>query len=382
MPSNLWLRSMPGAGGVRSSPCDGLAKVRRNESAMKTSKRHISRRRFLERGTLGTAAAVGLGGPAGATARAAVTAEENPWRYDADRLRRVDPSMIHYERVGGFPVGNPAPRRVVAGPDGEWIVAAGRSVLAFSGEGRLRVELRQADLVRCVRVNADRTWYVGFRDHVEVLDRKGERVARWPAVSGKPFLTGIAVSDQDVYVADSGNRVVYRCDRQGSIQVRLGEKNRDRQVPGLVLPSPFLDVEVGADGLVRINNPGRHRVETYTRDGDLELGWGRPGVALDAFCGCCNPVALGLLPDGRCVTAEKGLPRVKVHGVDGRLESVVAGPEAFAAVSSDERGVRGQDTVQDGLDVAVDGEGRVAVLDLVGATVQVFRRKHPSGGAV
>lgn len=349
---------------------------------MKKWKRSISRRRFLGRGALGTAAAVGWAGPAVSRAKAAVTAEENPWRYDAERLRRVDPALIHYERVGGFPVGNSAPRRVVAGPDGEWIVAAGRSVLAFSGEGRLRVELRQEDLVRCVRVSADRTWYVGFRDHVEVLDRDGERVARWPAVSGKPFLTGIAVEEQDVYVADSGNRVVYRCDRRGAIQVRLGEKNEARRVPGLVLPSPFLDVEVGGDGLVRITNPGRHRIETYTRDGDLELGWGRPGVALDAFCGCCNPVALALLPDGRCVTAEKGLPRVKVHGADGRLESVVAGPDAFAAVGSEEREVRVQDTVQDGLDVAVDAEGRVAVLDLVGATVHVFRRKRPTGGAV
>jgi hypothetical protein len=58
------------------------------------------------------------------------------------------------------------------------------------------------------------------------------------------------------------------------------------------VPSACLDVEIAPDGLLRVNNPGRHRVETYTFDGDLELFWGRPSAAIDGFCGCCNPVNL------------------------------------------------------------------------------------------
>lgn len=141
------------------------------------------------------------------------------------------------------------------------------------------------------------------------------------------------------------------------------------------MPSPFLDVELGGDGLVRITNPGRHQVEVYTPDGDLEASWGKPGVGLDGFCGCCNPVAVSLLSDGRVVTAEKGLPRVKVYSVAGVLETVVAGPDAFAPVGSDERSRNTPETVVDGLDVAVASDGRVAVLDLPGRTVQIFQPK-------
>jgi hypothetical protein len=88
-------------------------------------------------------------------------------------------------------------------------------------------------------------------------------------------------------------------------------------------------VKLGKDGLLRVNNPGRHRVEIYTAEGDLELSWGKATVGIEGFCGCCNPTALGLLADGRCITCEKGLPRVKVIRQRGAFECVVAGTESF-----------------------------------------------------
>lgn len=317
-------------------------------------------------------AATGLAG-GGSTTRAA--SGENPWRYDVDSYRRVDPALVRYEREGRFAVGGPMPRRLVFGPDNQIYVASGRSVRVFGVSGERLRELPVEAPVRCLRVASDGKVWVGLRDQVRVLDPQGEETARWPVFSGRPFLTGIALTEEDVFVADSGNRVIYRCTREGRVELRLGERNTERGVPGLVLPSPFLDVEMGGDGLLRVNNSGRHKIEYYTRDGDLEMSWGRPGVAIESFCGCCNPVGLAVGPEGRVITAEKGLPRVKVYGPDGTLESVVAGPDAFAPVASEERAETVQDTTQDGLDVALAADGRVAVLDLVGATVQVFRRR-------
>ena len=76
------------------------------------------------------------------------------------------------------------------------------------------------------------------------------------------------------------------------------EKNADRNVPGFIVPSPFLDVMIHRDGLLRVNNPGRHRVEAYTFDGDLEGAWGKPTAAIEGFCGCCNPIAIAAWPTG------------------------------------------------------------------------------------
>ena len=337
----------------------------------------VTRRQFLGQGAASVAALTATQAAALAAVREAAKSPgvDNPWRYDIDALAQVDPALLKYSRTGSFPIATGAPRRLAIAPGGRIWVAAGKSALGFTDQGRQVSELRFEEPVRALCVREDGTVWVSLRNTVERWSAEGRREWRSPAFAGKAFLTGLAVAGEDLWVADSGNRVVYRCDLNGQVQLRLGERNPDRNIPGLVLPSPFLDVRVGADGLLRVNNPGRHRVETYTRDGDLETSWGRPGVAIDSFCGCCNPIAIALLPDGRCVTGEKGLPRVKVFAADGTLESVVAAPDSFAALASEARGSRPVDTANDGLDVAVDAEGRVAVLDRVGATVQVFARK-------
>jgi hypothetical protein len=86
-------------------------------------------------------------------------------------------------------------------------------------------------------------------------------------------------------------------------------------------------------------------------------------MTLDGFCGCCNPSHLALTPDGKFITSEKGLPRVKVYDRAGRFECVVAGPDRFA-----------RDTV--GLDVAVDSTGRILVLDPAAGAVRVFEKRE------
>ena len=353
---------------------------KRGEPMNAEGEKSVTRRRVLEEGAVAALGATAV--MRGAEGRAATPADENPWRYDVDRLRHVDPAAIGYEKSSGFSLESTGGRRLVWASANEILVAAGKSVRGYRPNGEKTGEWKVGEVVRAVAVTSEGRRFVALRDRVEVYDRQGERVARWPAVAGKPFLTGLALAEDAVFVADSGNRVVYRCDFSGRIEVRIGEKNPGKQVPGLVLPSPYLDVEVGADGLIRVNNPGRHRIEVYTRDGDLEQSWGKAGVALEGFCGCCNPVAVGLMGDGRVVTAEKGLPRVKVYGAAGGLETVVAGPDAFAPVGSDERHRRSMsETAEEGLDVAVSSEGSVAVLDVPGGTVQVFRSKGPSNRA-
>jgi hypothetical protein len=183
------------------------------------------------------------------------------------------------------------------------------------------------------------------------------------------------LGDNDVFAADSGNRVVVRFDKSGKLIGRIGEKNKEHNVPGLIAPSPYLDVDLGRDGLLRVNNPGPHCVETYTVSGDLELSWGKPSAAIEGFCGCCNPVALALLPDGRCVTCEKGLPRVKVYAADGSLECVVAGPESFPENAKVGSLHDRSDGSLGGLDAAIDARGRIYVLDLVQGDVRLMQRR-------
>jgi hypothetical protein len=165
---------------------------------------------------------------------------------------------------------------------------------------------------------------------------------------------------------------VLRYDKSGKIVRRIGEKNQERNIPGFIVPSPFFDVETARDGLLRVNNPGRHRVEAYTRDGDFEGAWGTVSMGITGFCGCCNPINLALLPDGRFVTCEKGLSRVKTCSSEGAFESVVAGVESFAENAN----VCGPaDCTTGGLDAVADAQGRIYILDFVTGDVRVMKAK-------
>jgi len=336
---------------------------------------NISRRGFLKAGTAVAAAAAAAPLMANAATAAAPPQSSNQFDYDIERFKKVDPQLIKYEVAARFKCPRNDSRRLAIGPDGALYIAASGWVSLLNADGRPLREFEVAGQARAVAVSPDGLVYASLRDHIEVFDANGKRLASWAPPQSKAWISGLAVSGETIWAADSGNRVVWRCDRSGKVIARIGEKNKDRNIPGLVAPSPHLDVKMGADGLLRVTNPGRHSVELYTEKGDLELAWGRPSMAIDGFCGCCNPISIALLPDGRHVTCEKGLPRVKIYSEKGVFESVVAGPESFPASLQAQTGAHKSDGLLAGLDAAADAQGRIWILDQLAGELLLMRRK-------
>jgi hypothetical protein len=200
-------------------------------------------------------------------------------------------------------------------------------------------------------------------------------MAKWESLGERALLTGLAVKDDDVFVADAGNRIVLHYDSEGTLINKIGEKDERRNIPGFFIPTPYFDLTIAPDGLLRVVNPGNHKIEAYTYDGDLELSWGKFSGTIEGFCGCCNPVSIAILPDESFVTVEKGLIRAKIYDPYGQFVGVVAGP--------DELGVAGPVKICQfpeqcqcgGFDVAVDAKGRIFVLDTIKNVVRVFSRK-------
>ena len=346
---------------------------------MKNRNQTITRRHFLKE-TAGGAGILALGSgafaaSAGLARGASAGKDANPFAYDVERLRKTDPKLIHYEQVGHFTSPGTDPCRIVIGPEDRVYIAGGNAVTVLDPGGARLSAIDLGAAARCVAVAADGTIYAGTRDHVEVFDGKGKRLATWESPGKRAWLTGLAVSANDVFVADSGNRVVLRYDKSGKLIGRIGEKNKERNVPGIIMPSPYLDVKLARDGLLRLNNTGRHRVEAYTANGDLEFAWGKASAAIEGFCGCCNPIGLAMLPDGRHVTCEKGLPRVKVYSAEGVFESVVAGAESFPENQKATFVKGAEDCRLGGLDAAVDSQQRIYILDLVANDVRIMKRK-------
>ena len=309
------------------------------------------------------------------------------FRYDLDKYRKVDPKLIIYEELAGARIKTPLgePRGIAAEPgDSAFFVVGDQALLIFRPESARMHQTPLSGRPRCLAVGADHNLYVGMRDHIQVMSPTGNVKAKWDSLGPRAVLTSIAVADENVFAADAGNRVILRYDKSGKLLGRIGQKDPERNVPGFVVPSPYFDLAVAADGLLRVANPGRHRIEGYTAEGDFELEpWGKAGTDIDKFCGCCNPVSFAILPDGGFVTAEKGLTRVKIYDEDGRFVGVVAGPEQFSR--HDEicagRGPSGKGCSSGGLDVAVDARGRILILDPRTSEVRIFVRKKPPGAA-
>lgn len=283
---------------------------------------------------------------------------------DRDAISPTDPALVKYRERTVIKAGVRSPFGIAVGSDGTlWI--AGTNAVEPHGIGGEKADGRAVagfeGAAACVAVGA-RALYVGIGAHVLELPLDGSPGRPWPSLGEKSVITCIAVGEADIYVADAGIRRIVRYSADGKALGYLCEKDETRGYSGLIVPSPHLDVAVDADGAVHVANPGQHLIEIYEPDGSPRWSWGETSQEMPGFCGCCNPTDFAILPDGRYVTAEKGIPRIKVYGKTGHFEAVVAGPEHLSP------GVVG-------LDVATMPDGTVLALDRVLGGVRVFEPK-------
>ncbi len=296
--------------------------------------------------------------------------------YDIEKLAHVDPNLIMYEESAEpINTGLAASHSIAVDSQDSIYVAGDKAVRKFSAAGDSLAGIDLAAEPRCLTVAGDGNVYIGFSDHVEVYTAEGQLKANWDSLGSHAILTGVAVWKDDIFVADAGNRIVVRYNKSGEILGRIGEKDPDRNIPGFVIPSAYFDLVVSKDGLLRVVNPGRLRVEAYTFNGDFEFSWGRASVDIDGFCGCCNPVNIAVLPEGGFITCEKGLIRVKVYSAEGAFTGVVAGPEQLAPAGTSRICTLPEECQSGGFDVAVDSNGRILILDTIKNVVRIFTEK-------
>jgi len=284
----------------------------------------------------------------------------------------IDEALIAYEQIAGpYDTRMEESSAIAVDAQGRVMVAGDRKVTML---GRLESESGVITLTggpasfsvggnpTSIGVSSSGLMYIGMGDHVEVYDN-GRQVGRWQSAGADAVLTSIAVADDFVFVADAGNRLVRKYDLQGSETERFGEEPGEKS---FVLPSAYFDVAMGEDGLLYAADTGNHQLEAWTSQGYREFAWGKAGMAVEKFCGCCNPANFATLPDGGFVTSEKGIPRIKVYNALGKFEAVVAGPKEL-----------GRSKQQTGpCDVAVDSMGRIYVLDPAANTVCVYDKKE------
>lgn len=178
--------------------------------------------------------------------------------------------------------------------------------------------------------------------------------------SRRSDVTGIAVTDQDVFMAtpsatDFSYRI-YRFDRELKSPKLVVEKLRGC--------CGQMDVQTH-EGKLWIPHNARHAVESRDRDGKELSKFGKAGkVKADDFGGCCEPKSLRVLANGDLLAAESGPPTcIKRFSADGKFKEVVA-------VVPNTKG----DCVRVTVEVSPDGK-RYYMLDTTRDAIRIFGAK-------
>lgn len=287
---------------------------------------------------------------------------EKGFNYDDKALRHVDPALIGWEEVAQLQTHQDRPTCIAVAADGA-VIVGGDGLVSIVGKTPATFAI--SGKATAIASDASGDIYIAIKDHIEVYSRGGERKAGWQSVSPQSHITSLALTGDTLWLADSGTRVgrVLAYSKAGERLREIAARNDKAGIKGISTPSPHMDLAVTADGNVWVANPGNHQMELYSPTGELLKSFGEAGTSIEQFLGCCNPSDFTLLADGRIVTGEKGVARVKLYADDGHLVSVIAPPTAFTSNRA-------------GVDIAADSAGRVLVLEPGTSVIRLFAEKR------
>ena len=237
------------------------------------------------------------------------------------------------------------------------VYAAGDSeVKLFDPAGPLQRRWPTTRPGLCVAVAPDGTVWVGELGQIEIFDPAGKLVNTWRDENLLGRVTAIGFSAGSVFAGDAADRAIRGFDYSGKFRIHIG---KDNPTNGLLIPNGVVDFDVDAAGVVFAANPGKHRVERYSAAGELLGRIGRfSGPDPTGFSGCCNPTNVAVVKDRGIFVTEKAGPRAKFYDFSGKLLATIDG-DFF-------------DPMCKNMDIAVDGRGRVSVVDTVKLQVLIF----------
>jgi len=247
----------------------------------------------------------------------------NPFDYELEIFKQNGRETLAYKEILTVSLDLVTPYALALDAADKLYVTGDRLVLLFDANKHLTARVPTDRPVSALAVDDNGDIYCAAGEYIEVLDSTGAKKARWQDLGVDAILTSIAVGENDVYLADAGQLVVWHFNKAGDLLGEIGKKD--------------------------------------LADGSMRSFWSRTAMTVDGFSGCCNPSHAAVLQDGSFVTAEKGLVRVKIHNRAGEFVCLVAAPDQF-------------DKGTVGLDLAVDSNGRIHVLDPKRKQVRIFEK--------
>ena len=288
--------------------------------------------------------------------------KENPYNYDLEEFKRVDPLMIKYREVKRIAASFHNPRALDY-HQGYLGIAYENHLQVIDTAGREYFSKAIDALITGISFAPDGRIFLGCKDHIKVYGLNGDLLNEWAVIDSASYITSIAFKENTIFIADAGGPIVHRFNEEGEKLDSFDGTGRIDSKVGFIVPSPHFDLAVDPDNQLWVANTGLQAIENFTDDGIFRSYWGKPSFDLDGFTGCCNPAQFSILSNGSFVTSEKGIVRIKIYLPSGELESVVASPSDFNPTSEP-------------ADITVDENDGIYALDISRNMIRKFERKE------
>jgi cbb3-type cytochrome oxidase subunit 3 len=195
-------------------------------------------------------------------------------------------------------------------------------VLCYDPDYKALWNLKTEKAVVALTVSGD-SILAATQETILVVNGKGEILDEWGPFEDNAIITSIACNRSFVAFADAANKIIVVLSKKGEVKSMIGKTGEP-----FIIPSPYFDVTLDDKNNLYAANTGNRRIEIRTIVGTLLRYFGEPGLAPEAFCGCCNPAHFTLIPDG-FVTAEKGINRIKILNKKGDFIEFVSSENDF-----------------------------------------------------
>jgi len=183
---------------------------------------------------------------------------------------------------------------------------------AVDNEERAQIDAR---LEKAIKAYQD----AAMQHRALVIDPRTLAFQKRSSAMRKRAVTGIAVSDKDLFVA---------CPAAKSYGYDVWRMNLDMTEPKKIVSGlrgccGQMDIQAADDKLLVAEN-ARKRVVCYDREGEELSSWGSGNkFAPDGFGSCCNPMNTWFGADGSVYTSESNVGRVKKFSPEGEFQGIV-----------------------------------------------------------
>ncbi|MDR1959614.1 MAG: hypothetical protein LBQ54_11340 [Planctomycetaceae bacterium] len=302
-----------------------------------------------------------------------------------------NPAAIGFTEVVSFRVNVENPKVLSVDADSNICVAGENKIVFYSryGHQEREIPIRQNLTAMCTPKSEtlfDRKILLAYENQVEVIEPDGKLLQKISDFPEGAWLVDIKTDKNHLYASDCVNKAVYVLDIEGKILQTLAKDkvySDDKEAfPGFFVPSPYFAMDCDDTGTLWVANPLKHQLTAFSGGTVWEPSktWGKESLsAPDAFTGCCNPADFAIFRDGRFVTVEKQVQKIKLFLPTGEFITYIANPSHFDPVqhlfeeSADHQLTKKETSLwKPTLQVDVLSDDQVVVLDPENRKIFVF----------